>query len=67
VASWPFERIIPCHLQAPIATTPAVFRAAFDFLRAGQGQPLAHENPDYQFLALLDEQLSARGITPPKA
>jgi Domain of unknown function (DUF4336) len=67
VAGWPFERIIPCHLQAPIASTPAVFRAAFDFLQTEQEQPLVTENPDYQFLALLDAQLSARGITPPKA
>jgi Domain of unknown function (DUF4336) len=32
VAQWDFERIIPCHFDAPISTTPAEFRAAFHFL-----------------------------------
>ncbi len=34
VAAWDFRRIIPCHLESPIATTPRAFRAAFDFLEA---------------------------------
>mmetsp|Transcript_65285 Transcript_65285/g.147262 ORF Transcript_65285/g.147262 Transcript_65285/m.147262 type:complete len:504 (+) Transcript_65285:48-1559(+) len=32
VASWDFRRVVPCHLESPIATTPADFRAAFSFL-----------------------------------
>jgi Domain of unknown function (DUF4336) len=67
VANWPFERIIPCHLQAPIAATPTSFLAAFDFLGTGADHSQPAANPDYQFLELLDRQLSAKGITPPKA
>ncbi len=32
VARWPFRRIIPAHLQAPVAAGPSEFVAAFDFL-----------------------------------
>jgi Domain of unknown function (DUF4336) len=32
VCEWDFERIIPCHFDAPIAATPIDFRTAFDFL-----------------------------------
>ena len=32
VARWPFQRIIPAHLRAPINAGPADFVAAFDFL-----------------------------------
>ena len=32
VARWPFQRVIPAHLEAPIAAGPADFVAAFDFL-----------------------------------
>lgn len=64
VATWPFERIIPCHLQAPISTTPDIFLAAFQFLQPGLAKPA---NPDYEFLETLDQQLSARGITPPRS
>jgi hypothetical protein len=31
VATWQFERIIPAHLDAPIAATPEQFLAAFEF------------------------------------
>jgi Domain of unknown function (DUF4336) len=32
ICEWDFERIIPCHLDAPIAATPGDFRKAFEFL-----------------------------------
>jgi hypothetical protein len=32
VCEWEFERIIPCHFDAPIAATPVDFRTAFEFL-----------------------------------
>ena len=32
VASWNFERIIPCHFDNAIAATPTEFRQAFSFL-----------------------------------
>ena len=65
VAQWNFERIIPCHLDSPIATNPAEFRQAFDFLAAGTaGGALPEE--DFGLLQDLDEGLSKRGITPPR-
>ena len=42
VAKWEFDRIIPCHFDAPIAATPDDFRAAFDFLVGGTP---GNENP----------------------
>lgn len=66
VAQWDFERIIPCHLDSPIATTPTEFRQAFDFLAAGTaGGALPEE--DFGLLQDLDETLSKRGITPPRS
>lgn len=32
VTQWSFERIIPCHFDAPIAATPQQFQQAFEFL-----------------------------------
>jgi hypothetical protein len=39
VARWPFRRIIPAHLEGPIAAGPAEFLAAFDFLEAPRASP----------------------------
>jgi len=39
VARWPFDRIIPAHLSAPIAAGPRQFEAAFSFLDESQAQP----------------------------
>jgi hypothetical protein len=65
VASWDFQRIIPCHLDSPIEATPSQFRQAFAFLEK-QGniiEPLPEE--DFAYLRQLSEKLSDRGITPP--
>jgi hypothetical protein len=32
VASWDFERVVPCHFESEIAMKPAEFRQAFSFL-----------------------------------
>jgi len=32
VVSWHFERLIPCHFQAPLEVSPREFRQAFSFL-----------------------------------
>ena len=61
VASWDFERILPCHLESPIAAGPEQFRRAFGFL---QGQPDLPES-DLEFLRELEETLVQRGVTPP--
>lgn len=66
VARWPFHRVIPCHLDAPLALGPEGFRAAFNALNpqgATGDRPLPPE--DFQFLQSLDATLVRRGITPP--
>ncbi len=67
VAQWEFERIIPCHFDAPIATTPDEFRQAFDFLDQPSLDSQYHALPaaDLELLDALDRRLSTLGITPP--
>jgi Domain of unknown function (DUF4336) len=66
VASWDFQRIIPCHFDAPLNVTPDQFRQAFAFLekRSIEVAPLPLE--DFEFLEELEESLNRRGITPPR-
>ena len=66
VASWDFQRIIPCHFDAPLNVSPAQFRQAFAFLekRSIEVAPLPPE--DFEFLEELEESLNRRGITPPR-
>ncbi|MEM6425461.1 MAG: DUF4336 domain-containing protein [Cyanobacteria bacterium P01_D01_bin.128] len=67
VSQWPFERIVPCHLSAPLSADAQVFRQAFSFLyRPGHrsdADPLPEE--DFELLYQLDKTLTKRGITPP--
>ncbi len=74
VASWNFQRIVPCHFDSPIAAGPRQFRQAFafleqkssgdqDFLESGS-QSLPEE--DFEFLLQLEENLNKFGITPPR-
>ncbi|NEO25565.1 MAG: DUF4336 domain-containing protein [Kamptonema sp. SIO4C4] len=58
VANWPFQRILPCHLTAPIAATPEEFRQAFAFLTEISSLPEA----DLVLLQELEENFSQRGI-----
>jgi hypothetical protein len=60
VASWSFTRIIPCHLQSPIETTPVAFRQAFSFL---EGKPTLPE-VDFGLLRGIGARLDRWGITP---
>lgn len=65
VTQWDFNRIIPCHLDAPIAATPAQFREAFGFLEP-QGCSIGRlPDVDFELLRELDAALNKRGITPP--
>ena len=57
VAQWDFERIIPCHFDAPISTTPKEFRAAFDFLEFGCTKDAQTSNLDAHLLQEIDRQL----------
>jgi hypothetical protein len=73
VASWDFQRIIPCHFDAPITAGPQQFRQAFSFLEkqtaATSTEPgmLALPDADFQFIRELEATLIKRGIaTPPK-
>ncbi len=62
VASWDFERIIPCHFDAPIAAQPQQFRQAFNFLE----QPVITDNSlpeaDIELLKKLDAGLQKTGV-----
>jgi hypothetical protein len=70
VASWEFQRIIPCHLDSPLEASPHQFWQAFTFLEKmpwrwdNTTQELPEE--DLAFLKDLDEILSKRGISPPR-
>jgi hypothetical protein len=74
VATWNFQRIVPCHFDSPIVANPRQFRQAFAFLEnqpflgedlKGSGnQPLPEE--DFEFLRELEEKLNKTGITPPR-
>lgn len=74
VASWDFQRIVPCHFDSPIAAQPQQFRQAFSFL---EKQPslvtgsiasnyLLPEE-DFKLLRQLDFGLQKSGIVPPAA
>lgn len=60
IAQWSFHRIIPCHLQSPVETSPTAFRAAFRFL---EGQPTLPE-ADFSLLRQIEKLLDRLGITP---
>lgn len=65
VTRWPFERIIPCHLDAPIAANPSQFWEAFAFL---QPKPTSHAvlpEADLTLLREIETTLNRRGILPP--
>ena len=71
VASWNFQRIIPCHFDAPIAAEPQQFISAFRFLKqqhlgkdcAGNSSTLPEA--DFELLRELEQGLVKLGITPP--
>ena len=66
VTQWQFERVIPCHLEAPIDMGPTELKAAFDFLAPNhQSGDLPLPAQEFEFLQTLDAGLVRRGITPP--
>ena len=73
VASWSFQRIIPCHFDAPIEANPQGFRQAFAFLEKkssiGEDVQTSANSPlpeaDFDLLRELDQNLTKLGITPP--
>ncbi len=72
IASWEFERIIPCHFDAPIAAGPHQFRQAFTFLESPSAVSAVDPgfvlpDQDFQFIRELEATLIKRGIaTPPQ-
>jgi hypothetical protein len=74
VARWQFERVIPCHLEAPFPFSPTQLKTAFSFLTntadSADASTLAEANlntqPDFAFLRELETGLIKRGITPPR-
>ncbi len=74
IASWDFERIIPCHFDAPIAAGANQFRQAFSFLEQNSRvddswlkKPSTYPLPteDFQLLKEIDDRLCQFGIVPP--
>jgi Domain of unknown function (DUF4336) len=63
VASWDFERIIPCHLDAPIEADGTEFRSTFGFLEKNSDRTLPDE--DFELLKEIEQGLIQTGITPP--
>lgn len=57
VAQWDFERIIPCHFDAPIIATPDEFRSAFDFLECDLANHAGRSGTDARLLRQIDRQL----------
>ncbi len=64
IASWNFNRIIPCHFDAPVTTNPQEFRQAFAFLAHNSAQKDLPE-ADLQTLKSIDAFLYKPGIVPP--
>ncbi len=64
VASWEFERVIPCHLDAPIDANGYQFRQAFGFLEQ-RLDACALPEADFQLLKEIDKGLNKLKIVPP--
>ena len=60
IAKWDFNKIIPCHFDAPIEATPNQFRQAFSFLEKHSDSVLPQE--DFQVLKDIDAKLNKLGI-----
>ncbi len=61
VSNWQFQRIIPCHFNEVVSTTPEKFKQAFAFLESADDSPPS----DYQLLQTIDRKLNQIGILPP--
>ena len=66
VASWNFQRIIPCHMDSPITAQPLQFCQAFAFLQ--QHSPHSFYSlpeEDFQVLKEIDRVLCKTRLVPP--
>jgi hypothetical protein len=67
IATWNFERIIPCHFDSPIVATPQQFRQAFSFLeKYSINNNYFLPSEDFELLKQIDRNLSALKIIPPQ-
>jgi Domain of unknown function (DUF4336) len=67
VASWNFQRVIPCHFAAPIEADPDRFKQAFQFLEqksSGSADGETQPSADYTLLREIEKELNRRGILP---
>ena len=64
IAQWRFNKIIPAHLDAPIAAGPAEFLAAFEFLERPTANPLP--SGDMRPLNAISKLLTLTGLVPPR-
>ncbi|MEM9908216.1 MAG: DUF4336 domain-containing protein [Cyanobacteria bacterium P01_D01_bin.44] len=71
ISKWNFERIIPCHLDAPIRSTGDDFGQAFEFLREGNKDVITGGQPggdlpqaDFDLLRQINLSLKKLGIIP---
>ncbi len=73
VASWDFQRIIPCHFASPIEAGPHQFQEAFKFLAQELSSmtdvemetPQTLSSADYTLLKEIEKALKRWGILPP--
>ncbi|MGA7937316.1 MAG: DUF4336 domain-containing protein [Kovacikia sp.] len=64
VANWNFQLIVPSHFDAPVYTTPAQFRAAFNFLAPLTNPLPALPQADLLFLDKIDQSLTKLHLLP---
>ena len=66
VASWNFQRIIPCHMDSPITAQPLQFCQAFSFLQQHSTSNFySLPEEDFQVLRDIDRKLYKSKIVPP--
>ena len=65
IAQWDFQRIIPCHFDAPIPAQPQQFRQAFSFLEefASDSYPLPKQ--EFKTLKAIDRIICQLRLVPP--
>ena len=64
VASWDFDRIVPCHFESAIDCKPREFRQAFSFLEKQSAVNSLPED-DFKLLRQIDAGLNKTGLVPP--
>jgi hypothetical protein len=66
VATWNFERIVPCHFDSPLPANPLEFRQAFSFLEKKPSLSKYYlPEEDFKLLEGLEKKFSRVGILPP--